>query len=272
MKSQMRNRIARTLCVALSLGLLAGCGAAPSESTGSLPQDSGTSSSQSSSVAMGTINFDEEPYTLNVCYPVTGEAQPDLAMVEERLNQITLEEINANVKLEPISLSSMANTYALKASGQEKMDLLCMLPGYRYMSTFANSNLIAPLGDELQTWGQDIISVMGDQLQAGVFQDEQYCVPENNLYKKKGNGFYFATDLAEQYGIDIDSIKTFDDVEAALQVIKENEPEIIPLMPESVSAPITTSMQNVDMAGTSYIYIVEEEGKLDAKCYIESDE
>ena len=273
MKLRTRNRIFKALCITVSAGMLAACGSTSTpESSASDNEQASTVQSGESAATAGSIDFDEAPYELNVCYPVTGEAQPDLALIEERLNEIALAEINATVELEPISLSSMANAYALKASSQEKMDLLCMLPGYRYMSTFANSNLIAPLGDELETWGQDIIDVMGDQLQAGVFQGEQYCIPENNLYKKKGNGFYFLTDMAEKYGIDIASMQDYDDVEAALQIIKENEPEVIPLMPESVSAPITTAMQNVDMAGTGYIYITEEDGKLVAKCYIESDE
>ena len=109
MKLRTRNRIFKALCITVSAGMLAACGSTSTpESSASDNEQASTVQSGESAAAAGSIDFDEAPYELNVCYPVTGEAQPDLALIEERLNEIALAEINATVELEPISLSSMA--------------------------------------------------------------------------------------------------------------------------------------------------------------------
>jgi putative aldouronate transport system substrate-binding protein len=191
------------------------------------------------------IDFDEEPYTLKISYAVMSEAQPDLALIQEKLNEITLREINAKVELEAVSLFNMANVYALKASSQEKMDLILLMPGYTYLSNFANSNLIKPIGDELDLWGSDIKEVLGEQLLAGQFNGQQYGVPQNSLLKKNKLGFNMSKAMIDKYNIDISTIKTYEDMDPIFEMIHENEPDMTIILPESTGGNITGVLEGI---------------------------
>lgn len=215
-----------------------------------------------SSVSVGYA--EEEPYLLHVCYSVAGEAQPDLPLIQEKLNEITLKEINVQVELEAVSLFSASQTYALKASSQEKMDLIMMFPGYSYLASYANSGLIQPVEDYLEEYGSNITEVMGSMMNAGVYKGHQYAIVENRDVRQNANGFNVSLELCAKYDIDPDSITTMEDLEAAFAVIKENEPEVTVLMPETSGGTILyTLLDYYDGLGTGGgVLEVEEDGSL----------
>ncbi len=191
------------------------------------------------------IDFDEEPYTLKVCYPVMSEAQPDLALIQEKLNEITLREINAKVELEAVGLFNMANVYALKASSQEKMDVIMIMPGYTYLANFAGSNLIKPVGEEIDQWGGEIKEVLGEQLLAGQYNGQQYGIPQNNLIKKNRPGFQISKAMIDKYKIDLSTIKTYEDFDPIFEMIHKNEPDMTIILPESTGGNIQYALNNV---------------------------
>ena len=280
----MKRLIALTLSAFMLTAVFAACGQRKeSSSAGSVLSDS--DSKVSSSVSTDNDgkedpsgetpqSFDEDPYELTVCYAVAGEAQPDLPMIQEKLNEITLAEINTRVTLEPVNLFSMANTYALKASSQEKMDLMVLFPGNRYMGSFANNNLIIPLDEYLEKDGQTIIEVMGDMLPVGQFKGIQYAIPQNRNIRTSGSGFGFVMSFCEKYDINIKDMKTIDDVEASFAMIKENEPEIVVVAPESVGSTIAGVLApQYDNLG-SYVgaLSVEDDGTLKVINYFETED
>ena len=55
-------------------------------------------------------------------------------------------------------------------------------------------------------------------------------------------GFKLATPLCEKYNINPDEIKTLEDLEAAFAIIKENEPDITVIMPETTGQGIAGSV------------------------------
>ena len=57
--------------------------------------------------------------------------------------------------------------------------------------------------------------------------------------------------MAERNGIDVSTIKTFDDLEAALAVIKENEPGVVPLIGTESTAAAEYLIPDVDLLGDS---------------------
>lgn len=219
------------------------------------------------------IDFDEAPYEIVVCYPVLSEAQPDLAMIEAALNEITLREINATVKLEAVGLFSMANIYALKASSQEKMDLINLMPGYQYLSSFAISNLIQPIDDVLAQWGPDVQALLGDSLNAGKFNGVQYAIPQKSALTKNALGFKISVPLSEKYGIDVNAIETLEDLEAAFEIIRDNEPGITVVVPEQTGSTISMVFQGyTDGLGTTVARLtVAEDGSLKAICSLDTD-
>lgn len=286
------KRILSLLLVVIMAASLAACG-----NSGSLGKTAGTDSKDTKketdagketstdtmdvteggeTVAAGNseIDFNEEPYTLHICYAVPGEAQPDLAMITEKLNEITLKEINAKVELEAVSLFSIANVYALKASSQEKMDLMVLCPGGNYLTNFANSNLLLPIEEYVDQWGSDIKEVLGDTLKVGQFKEHQYAIPQNGGIGKMASGFKLSISLCEKYNINPDEIKTIEDLEAAFAVIKENEPEVTVLMPESAGGGIIYSLLDYyDTCGSGGgILDVQDDGSLKIVNQLETED
>lgn len=202
--------------------------------------------------ADNAIDFNEKPYTLVVCYPVLSEAQPDLPLIQEAISEIALREINAKVEFEAVSLFSMANIYALKASSREKMDLMMMMPGSNYLAPFVTSKMLRPIDEEIDKWGWAIKEVLGETLEAGKFLGKQYAVPQNKDFEANGYGYNLSVPLCEKYDINIDDIKTVEDLEAAFEIIHKNEPGVIVITPEQSGGTIVTSLRGkIDSLGTT---------------------
>lgn len=224
----------------------------------------------------GVIDFDEEPYNIVVNIPITGDVMPDLDMVVEKVNEITLKEINSTITIETFSIATSANFYALKASGGEKMDLMMLLPGSSYLASYANSNLIQPIDDVLAEWGPDIQEVCGDILPSGSYEGLQWAIPQNGKNLKKVSGFAMSVDLLDKYGFSVDDVKNLDDVEEIFAVIQKNEPNLTVLGGGSDSsvniANTLLTTGDHDTCGTDFLWINEQEdGSLAVECKIESE-
>jgi putative aldouronate transport system substrate-binding protein len=236
--------------------------------------ESDTSQQEGTASTNSTIDFEEDPYTLTVCYPVLSETQPDLPLIQEAINEITLREINVKVQFEAVGLFSMANVYALKASSQEKMDLMMLMPGYNYMANFVTSNMIRPIDEELNQWGSSIKEIIGDYLVAGNFKGQQFGIPQNKDFFANGYGFNISVPLCEKYNIDIDSIKTIEDLEAAFEIIHQNEPDITVVAPEQSRGLIASSLiGKIDALGTTVATLEQEsDGSLKVVASVDREE
>ncbi|WP_337099941.1 ABC transporter substrate-binding protein [Paenibacillus sp. YIM B09110] len=238
----------------LAVGII-GC----SNNNGNSTENSTAPNNASVSEESGQIDFNEEPYTIKVNYAVLGQEQADLPKIEEKLNEITLKEINAKVDLEGVSLFNMANVYALKASSREKTDLMLLMPGSSYLPTFANNKMIRPISEELAQWGPAIQETVGDLLPAGKFKGEQYTIPQR-MDQQLTIGFNMNKSILDKYNIDIASIKSLDDMDAVFAKVQEGEPNMTMLAPETSSANIAGSLVYSDMLGSNYGVLMDGTG------------
>lgn len=276
----MKKVLSLALAVLMVLMVFAACGgsdsSSQSQSQSQSQSDSSASVSTPESESQGSaIDFDEEPYVLKVLYPVWSEAMPDQQLIVDAVNEITLREINATIELEAVGLFSIANVLALKASAQEKMDLISLMPGSSYISGFAGSNMIQPLDDVYAEWGADIAEVLGTAIQGGYYNGKLYAIPQNGTVKKNGYGFRLAIEKSEANGIDIGAIKTIEDLDEALAIIKENEPEMTVLVPEQTGGTVATVLlPYYDGLGTAGSGVLQEnaDGSLSVVNQFESDE
>lgn len=221
----------------------------PAQST---PTEAASTDTTAPEPTVTAIDFSEEPYTLKVSYAVMSEAQPDLALIQEKLNEITLKEINAKVELEAVGLFNMANTYALKASSQEKMDLIMLMPGYQYLANFANTNLIQPIDEVVATWGNDIKEILGEQLAAGQFKGKQYTIPQK-VASNPSFGINLLRSTVDKYNIDITTIKTYNDLDPIFELVHQNEPDMTIIYPESTGGNIASILAgNFDTLGSAF--------------------
>lgn len=127
-----------------------------------------------------------------------------------------------------------------------------------------DQNLMMPLDDLLEAYGQDILSILPEEyLSYGRRDGKQYGLPRN-IEIAAANGVVMRTDLLEKYEIDADTIQTWDDVGDVLEKITEGEEELYGMIPN-----LPVEIPSVEAAiGT----VIEGENGLEAVNYFETDD
>ena len=223
-----RKRLALMLLLSLTL-VLGACGAAGTGATSATPSASDSSapasSAAESSSAAATPKAD--PVELTMAFLTTGNVPADLALVEESINKITLEKVNATVKLLPINFGAAMQQYNLMLSSGEKLDLMMTFP-YTYTSLVAQNHL-QEIGGLVDQYGQGIKDALGNFYNNGLISGKIYGV--NPITEGAGgSGIMFRKDILDKYSIDPKTLETgLDGIEAAFKVIKQNEPKAFPL-------------------------------------------
>ncbi len=157
----------------------------------------------------------------------------------EKLKEIALEQGNFDLEIICEASSTMNTTLTNMFTANETVDVL-MAAQTRY-SPLVAQGMVLPLDDLLAEYGQGIIKTFEgceDMLKAGMFNGELYGVTPYTK-KAKANNFLCRTDLLEKYGLSLDGVKDYKDLEPILAVIKANEPDIYPLSRSSASLAIT---------------------------------
>lgn len=183
------------------------------------------------------IEETEEPYEITMAF-IAFSMPKDIDLVEQEISKITKEKINATVDLMALSPSAFEQQRNLMLTSGEKLDLV-FLNGGVYSSMVSKGQLL-PLNDLLDKHGQGIKEALGPYLNVPQIDGELYAVPTLKEMAK-GYGLMMRKDLVDQYQIDVESVKTLDDVEQVLKTIKENEPDMYPLY---VNIPGTSILDN----------------------------
>lgn len=153
----------------------------------------------------------------------------DVELVQEEINKITLEKINATVKLMPIDWAAWNQQINLILAGNEQLDLLVTSAFMNYSSMVSKGQLI-PLDDLLQEHGQGIIETMEPVFYEGTKIDGKIYGVSSFRELGADYGFIARKDLLDKYQIDLSQVKSFEELEPIFQLIKENEPNMIPLV------------------------------------------
>lgn len=179
---------------------------------------------------------EEKPYEITMAYLTFGDL-PDLSEVQAEINKITMEKINATVKMTPINLSAFQQQTNLMMAGNQKLDLVVTSSAFNYSGQVAKNQLL-PLDDLLAAKGQGIIDLIDPSLiNATKIDGKTYGVPSMRDLAAS-TGIVMRKDLVDKHNIDVDAIKTLDDLDAVFKTIKDNEPGVTPLVQGSASQTI----------------------------------
>ena len=253
-------------CMSAALGGCKSSGTNLSEgSSGQAPvAGDGTNASESPDNAKGK---DGEADHIVMVYPC--ETPADQQLVIDAVNEITKELIGVTVEAIPINFSNYANQLNLMLTSNEQIDLFAVQASQ--FANFATSGHLLDIGGLLESEGQGIIDAIGTTyLEAGKINGVQYAVTTNRDLAK-GYGFGIVNEIAERNNIDVDAIKTLDDMTEALAIIKENEPDIVPFVAD-VSMPPSLRMSNVDQLGDTYGVLMNKGENLEVVNYFETQE
>lgn len=156
----------------------------------------------------------------------------EIAQVSEEISKLTREEIGVNVELVVLSSGSYNEQIPMMVFGGDQIDVVGVHQAFT--SSFIASDALIELSDLLEEYGQGILEVLPEnRLLGGKFGENQYCVP---ILCDIGNGFgYYVMrqDILDKYGINVEDIKTHEDLTEVFRIVHENEPDMTILAPRN---------------------------------------
>ncbi|MGL5435664.1 MAG: ABC transporter substrate-binding protein [Lachnospiraceae bacterium] len=176
----------------------------------------------------------QEPVKLVMSFRINGTApaEAQIDRIEAALNEILREKINAEIELIIIPSASYKQQMTLLLSGNEQLDVMGIVPQMT-PAAVAGGQLL-DLTVLLQTYGQGILNELPEELLGcGMFDGVQYTIPIQ-ADTAVGMGFYvMRKDIVRKYDIDIDSVKTYEDLTKVFQIVHDNEPELTIVAPRN---------------------------------------
>ena len=166
----------------------------------------------------------DEPYEIQ--WYLMADAQDDVASVEEALNAYLKDKINATVKINCLPSAQYTQKLGTMINAGEYFDLAFVARWALDYTGNSRSGAFFDLTDYLDTYLKDITETIGkDTLKYSYVDGRIYAMP---IYKEMATqyGWIYRKDIADKYNIDMDSIKTFEDLEPVLKLVKENEPNM----------------------------------------------
>ncbi|WP_436245248.1 ABC transporter substrate-binding protein [Paenibacillus sp. LjRoot56] len=226
--TRMKRSMAGMISLAMVFMLLSACSS--SNGSGDSSDKGGASSSEVSSSPGAVNDVIREPYEIVLAAPSALAEPKDLALVQKEINKITQAKINATVKIMVVPFSNWQQQMNLMLSSGEKLDLMVTIGAPAYAAQALKGQL-TPLDDLIGKYGKGIQSALEPAyLNAPRVKGKVYGIPSIRNFATN-TGFMMRKDLVDKYKIDIAAIKTLADVEKVLKTIKDNEPDLAPIVP-----------------------------------------
>lgn len=183
----------------------------------------------------------EEPYEVTML--TQGEQQEDLPRIMEKVNEILVRDLNIKLNLLVSPYGSLAQQRQLMLTSGEPLDLVYLDAASAV--GFMNNGQIIDMGDLIDEYGTNIKEYWGDEAKSANIGGFVFGVPNLN---EVGNipAIGMRKDMVEKYDIDVDSIRSLEDLEPVLAMIKENEPGITPVHICADQLPVSKQLSVID--------------------------
>ena len=231
----MRKKIAALLAMLMLGGVLTGCGGGNKVATGG--EDPNV--------------VPEDTYEIN--WYMQGMPQEDVASVEAAVNDYLKDKINATLKMHRLESNQYSKQLNTMIAAGEYFDIAWTTPGVLTCTANARNGAWLALDDYIDTYIPKTIEQLGEIADNARVDGKLYAIP---TYKEMADsrGWTYRKDIAEKYNINMDNIKTFDELLPVLKMIKENEPNMqYPIDWGSDRTP-EALMKYEEIAGTAVIF------------------
>lgn len=169
----------------------------------------------------------EKPVNL-VWYNI-GTPQKDNAMVVDELNKYLLEKINATIDLKYIDWGDYSNKMQIAINSGEEFDITFTCSWANDYLSNVRKGAFVPMDDLLDTYGKETKEVVDARFWKGAQVDNKiYAIPTN---KELGIApmWVFTKEYVDKYNVPYQDIHTLEDLQPWLELIKEKEPDVVPL-------------------------------------------
>lgn len=169
----------------------------------------------------------EKPVELTWYFP--NSPQQDLEFVNEALNEILLEKINATVKLNLVDWGSYEQKINVMMGAGEPFDLVFTATWSNSYFQNAGKGSFLPLNDLIDQYAPKTKASLPEMVWPGVtVKGNIYGVP-NYQTMAPGYGVMLRKDFVDKYKFDWESANKFEDIEPYLEAVKNGEKGITPL-------------------------------------------
>ncbi len=158
-----------------------------------------------------------------VPYMLTMNAAEEKDLVQEAINELTVERIGVEVELLCIDFASWSDqiNLLLTDGGVDLFNCSFGTP----LSTYVDSGAVEPLDDLLDEYGQGVYECLGDYIESGRFDDSIYGVPKVDAYSNRPCVIMDA-EICDELGIKPEDIHNFEDLTQVAKKVKEAYPEL----------------------------------------------
>lgn len=238
--------VAFVLMAAMTVSLLAGCGSSSSGSSDSTNSSGSTetessqteqaeqteASDQSEAPDITSDLKDGNVEELLMVWPASNASPADMQEVEDAMNEIIGQTIDAKVKLQIIEWGPYGDQINLMLSSGEKLDLMFLGSNIR---EDGERGQLYPINDLIETYAPDAYEIMKRYIEACYFDGNLYGLPMFRDLAQQ-SGFMCRADILEELGYKPEDIKTFDDIEEVLKKCQEVHPEMYPMIPSDLNS------------------------------------
>lgn len=229
-KTKQRATLLAAIILAIAM-LVSACGGnnAPNNTgnqTNNTEQNTNTQNNGQTEEEGNTGESELEPYQLTLVYP--GSPQKDEALVEEALNKLLTEKINATIDLMPIDWGSWDEKVNLMIASREEVDIIFTAQWNGHASNVGKGAFLE-LDNLIQQHGQGILETQDPTfLEGAKINGKNYGIPTTKELAAAG-GIIYRKDVAEELGIDMSQVKTIKDLDAVYAKVKAERPDLTPL-------------------------------------------
>ena len=160
-------------------------------------------------------------------YMLTMNAAEQRDMVQDAINEITVNKIGVEVELVCIDFASWGTQINLMLTdGTVDLFNCCFMSP---LSVLADSGAVAELDDLVAEYGQGISELLGDYINVGRFGGVLYGIPKVDAYSNRPV-VIMDKEICDAMGITADDIHNYDDLTAVALKVKEAYPDL-PIFP-----------------------------------------
>ncbi len=192
-------------------------------STSKQTQDAGDDKSKDTA---DKVEYDQVVYA----YATFNNIPPEdtLDTIEEEINKITREKIGAEIQLMPIAIFDYASKISLSLQSGEKLDIIQSLGDFNMR---VSTKMAYDISDMIDEYAPETKELLGQEILDACVQDgklfgiptyKPYALTPMIIYKK---------DIADELGLDMNGVKSVEDLTDILREVKAAYPDITPVVP-----------------------------------------
>lgn len=212
---RLKKVMVATLATVMGMSLLAGCGGTEKVET--------------------NANGEE---IVNLKWYQIGDAQEDMEKVEQKINEYTKDKIGVTIDITQISFGDYNSKMLVATNTGEEFDLVYTCSWAHDFAQNAQKGAFLSLNDLLKEEGKELYDSIDPKFwEAATIDGNIYAVPSQ---KEIGSMpmWVFTKEYVDKYNIPYEDIHSLEDLEPYLKLIKEKEPDVVPLyLSKDFSAP-----------------------------------